>query len=229
MRAGTAAGHRRRHPVDLGWQGRVTDTGRETSQARGEVRKSVHARSALTCRLVGQVRGDVGGEPDRAGRLVEHVQDAGSDRRPERCEVAEAEPEGVTRPFLDEGAPMARLLEALRTATGNQHLQTGGASPAYLETLLAAFIGKEPPPETRALTTAAVPGLYPGVLVEPLSARELDVLRLLADGRSNAEIARDLFVEQSTVKTHLIHLYRKLRVSSRTQAINRARTLQLLD
>jgi ATP/maltotriose-dependent transcriptional regulator MalT len=67
------------------------------------------------------------------------------------------------------------------------------------------------------------------VLAEPLSARELDVLRLLSDGRSNAEIARDLFVEQSTVKTHLIHLYRKLGVSIRTQAINRARALRLLD
>ena len=55
------------------------------------------------------------------------------------------------------------------------------------------------------------------------------MLRLLAAGRSNAEIAPDLFVEQSTVKTHLIHLYRKLGVSSRTQAVNRARTLRLLD
>jgi ATP/maltotriose-dependent transcriptional regulator MalT len=55
------------------------------------------------------------------------------------------------------------------------------------------------------------------------------VLRLLSAGRSNAEIARDLFVEQSTVKTHLIHLYRKLGVSSRTQAIARARALRLLD
>jgi LuxR family maltose regulon positive regulatory protein len=69
----------------------------------------------------------------------------------------------------------------------------------------------------------------PGVLMEPLSARERDVLRLLDAGLSNAEIARDLFVEQSTVKTHLIHLYRKLGVSSRTQAITRARALQLLD
>ena len=51
-------------------------------------------------------------------------------------------------------------------------------------------------------------------------------LRLLSDGRSNAEIARNLFVEQSTVKTHLIHLYRKLNMSSRTQAIGRARTLR---
>ena len=143
--------------------------------------------------------------------------------------VAEAEPEGVTRPFLDEGAPMAALLAALRAATRNRNRRTGGTSPAYLDALLATFTGQKPPPDTPAQTTVVVTGSHPGVLVEPLSARELDVLRLLSDGRSNAEIARALFVEQSTVKTHLIHLYRKLGVSSRTQAVNRARTLRLLD
>ena len=143
--------------------------------------------------------------------------------------VAEAEPEGVIRPFLDEGAPMAALLAALRTASRNHHRRTGGTLPDYLDTLLAAFTGQKPPPDTSTRTTAVVTGFHPGALVEPLSARELDVLRLLSAGRSNAEIARDLFVEQSTVKTHLIHLYRKLGVSSRTQAIARARALRLLD
>ena len=101
--------------------------------------------------------------------------------------------------------------------------------PDYLDTLLAAFTGQKPPPDTSTRATAVVTGFHPGALVEPLSARELDVLRLLSAGRSNAEIARELFVEQSTVKTHLIHLYRKLGVSSRTQAIARARALRLLD
>jgi len=66
-------------------------------------------------------------------------------------------------------------------------------------------------------------------MIEPLTDRERDVLRLLADGRSNAEMARDLIVEPSTVKTHLLNLYAKLGVHSRTQAIARARVLQLLD
>jgi LuxR family maltose regulon positive regulatory protein len=144
--------------------------------------------------------------------------------------VAESEPEGVIRPFLDEGAPMAALLAALRTASRNNHRRKDGTLPAYLDALLAAFTGqKPPPPETPERTTAVLTGFHPGALVEPLSARELDVLRLLSAGRSNAEIARDLFVEQSTVKTHLIHLYRKLGVSSRTQAIARAHALRLLD
>jgi LuxR family transcriptional regulator, maltose regulon positive regulatory protein len=62
-----------------------------------------------------------------------------------------------------------------------------------------------------------------------LTEREQEVLRLLASGRSNAEMAAALFVEQSTVKTHLIHLYSKLGAHSRTQAVARARALQLLD
>jgi LuxR family maltose regulon positive regulatory protein len=92
----------------------------------------------------------------------------------------------------------------------------GGVSPASLGTLLAAFGGQEPGP----LRTG---------LVEPLTGRELEVLRLLAAGRSNAEVAGELFVEQSTVKTHLIHLYSKLGVHSRTQAVARGRALGLLD
>jgi LuxR family transcriptional regulator, maltose regulon positive regulatory protein len=62
-----------------------------------------------------------------------------------------------------------------------------------------------------------------------LTERELEVLRLLAAGHSNAGIAADLFVELSTVKTHLIHLYGKLGVHSRTRAVARARVLGLLD
>jgi LuxR family maltose regulon positive regulatory protein len=136
--------------------------------------------------------------------------------------IAEAEPEGVIRPFLDEGAPVAALLAAFADMRAR-------TSPGFVDAVLAAFAGQKPPPDTSAPKAVAVTGFHPGVLVEPLSVRELDVLRLLSDGRSNAEIARELFVEQSTVKTHLIHLYRKLAVSSRTQAITRARTLRLLD
>jgi LuxR family maltose regulon positive regulatory protein len=130
--------------------------------------------------------------------------------------VALAEPEGVIRPFLDEGEPMAALLADLRVAARDGRKPAGGASPASLGTLLAAFGGHEPGPHRTGL-------------VEPLTEREREVLRLLASGRSNAEMAAELFVEQSTVKTHLIHLYSKLGAHSRTQAVARARALQLLD
>jgi LuxR family maltose regulon positive regulatory protein len=130
--------------------------------------------------------------------------------------VAQAEPEGVIRPFLDEGEPMAALLADLRAAARDGREPTGGVSPASLDTLLAAFPDQEP-------------GSQRTGLVEPLTERELQVLRLLAAGRSNAEMAAELFVEQSTVKTHLIHLYRKLGAHSRTQTVAHAHALGLLD
>jgi LuxR family transcriptional regulator, maltose regulon positive regulatory protein len=130
--------------------------------------------------------------------------------------VAQAGPEGVIRPFLDEGEPMAALLADLRLAARDGGKPAGGPSPASLDALLAAFPGRQ-----RARHRTG--------LVEPLTERELATLRLLAAGRSNAEMAAELFVEQSTVKTHLIHLYRKLDAHSRTQAVARARALGLLD
>ena len=65
-------------------------------------------------------------------------------------------------------------------------------------------------------------------LLEPLSERELEVLRLMAAGQSNSEIARTLFVSLGTVKTHLRHIYGKLDAHTRTQAVARARIYQLL-
>ena len=65
-------------------------------------------------------------------------------------------------------------------------------------------------------------------LEEPLSERELEVLRLLAQGRRNGEIARDLVVSENTVKAHVKHIYRKLGVADRVQAANRGRELGLL-
>jgi LuxR family maltose regulon positive regulatory protein len=69
----------------------------------------------------------------------------------------------------------------------------------------------------------AVPGL-----VEPLSGRELEVLRLLAEGRQNQEIAEELVVALSTVKKHVTHIFEKLGAANRTQATARARELGLL-
>jgi LuxR family maltose regulon positive regulatory protein len=127
--------------------------------------------------------------------------------------VARCVPEGIVRPFVDAGAPMAALL-----TTARQGVVDGSAAAEPLDVLLTAC-------------TAAPPPARPprNGLIEALTLREHEVLRLLADGRSNAEIARTLVVEQSTVKTHLVHVYRKLEVRSRTQALARARDLRLVD
>jgi LuxR family maltose regulon positive regulatory protein len=121
-----------------------------------------------------------------------------------RRSLSLAEPEGYIRSFVDEGEPMAHLL---RRALAR------GITPGYASRLLAAF--GESPPAAQAL-------------VEPLTARELEVLRLVAGGLSNREIAQQLVVAVSTVKSHINHLYGKLEVKNRTQAVARAQELGLL-
>jgi LuxR family maltose regulon positive regulatory protein len=117
-----------------------------------------------------------------------------------------AEPEGYVRMFVDEGPPMAALLEAAA-----KHSTT----PAYVRRLLAA-LGK---PEDR---TPVKQGL-----IEPLSVRELDVLRLLRTDLSGPEIARELTVSLHTVRTHTNNMYTKLGVNSRRAAVHRAEELDL--
>ena len=80
-----------------------------------------------------------------------------------------------------------------------------------------------------ASPTAVSPRETAGSHVEPLSERELEVLRLIASGASNRDIARKLFVSLATVKTHINNIYRKLEVRTRTQALARARELDLLQ
>jgi len=119
-----------------------------------------------------------------------------------------AESEGYVRTFLDEGEPMARLL---------RHALRRGARPNYVARLLAAF-GEE----------AKLSSPSTESLVEPLTDRELQVLRLIVAGLSNPEIAEELFIAVSTVKSHVNHIYGKLGVSSRVEAVTRTQDLGLL-
>jgi LuxR family maltose regulon positive regulatory protein len=123
-----------------------------------------------------------------------------------------AEPEGYIRLFVDEGAPMLALL---------QQASRRGIIPNYVTTLLAAF-GE---PIDQAATR---PASYAGSLIEPLTEREREVLRLLLEGASNREIARRLVLSINTVKRHIYNICGKLGVQSRMQAVVRARTLNLL-
>ena len=131
-----------------------------------------------------------------------------------------AQPEGYVRTFVDKGEPMATLL---------REAMAQGIAPDYVAKLLAAFKAKagERGHPGKAPTSSAPPSAQP--LVEPLSDRELDVLRLLADGQTNDEIAHALCVSVNTVKTHLKNIYGKLGVSSRRQAAAQAKQLGLVE
>ncbi len=111
------------------------------------------------------------------------------------------------RTFLDEGEPMAKLLYQAKL----HEIGTG-----YAVELLAA-LGLAP--------DSALPPV--GSLIEPLTERELELLRLIEAGLSNQEIAAKLVISMPTVKRHISNIYTKLGASSRTQAIARGKELNL--
>ena len=125
--------------------------------------------------------------------------------------LALAEPGGFVRLFVDEGRPMAHLL-AVAVARG--------VMPTYAGKLLAAFETEHPP--------GADVSPPPQPLIEPLSDRELEVLELVAQGLSNREIGERLFLALDTVKGYNRRIFTKLHVQRRTEAVARARALNLL-
>ena len=116
--------------------------------------------------------------------------------------LALGEPEGFVRSFIDQGQEMRSLLRIC---------QKKGVHADYAATLVAKFPEEE---------IAHAEG--------PLSPREMEVLALLAEGKSNQEIAAELVVALSTVKRHIHNIYGKLEVGSRTQAVARGRELGLI-
>ena len=139
--------------------------------------------------------------------------------------LALAGPEGYVRVFVDEGVPMARLLARLAVAQrSGQDTPRATVPPDYLDRLARPFQpGGAPAARPATRVAAGAEGL-----VEPLSDRELQVLRLLAAGRSNRQIADELVVVVDTVKKHVGHILDKLGAANRTQAVARARALDLL-
>jgi LuxR family maltose regulon positive regulatory protein len=127
-----------------------------------------------------------------------------------------AEREGYIRMFVDEGAAMATLL---RKAATNR------ITPNYTAKLLSAFeaerkgMGEETPPSASPASSS---------LIEPLSQRELDILRLFKTELSGPEIAQELVIALSTVRTHTKSIYGKLNVNSRRAAVRRAEELHLI-
>ncbi len=137
----------------------------------------------------------------------------GKDEIPQALDALEralslAQPEGYVRVFLDHGSPMAELL---------RHAGSQGMMPPYVSRLLSEFGAQADEIPTRAQP-----------LIEPLSERELEVLRQLATGRSNDEIAAALVIATGTVKRHLNNIFGKLNVKNRTQCVAQARDLRLI-
>ena len=140
------------------------------------------------------------GEEDEAAQIL-------------RDALALAEPGGFIRIFADEGTQMARLLSEAAAR---------GIMPGYTGRLLAAFEAEERKSEAKSYLPPAQP------LTEPLSQRELEVLRLIAKGLSNREIGERLFLAVDTVKGHNRRIFGKLSVQRRTEAVAKARSLDIL-
>jgi LuxR family maltose regulon positive regulatory protein len=126
-----------------------------------------------------------------------------------------AEPQGYVRLFVDEGLPIAELLNIAISHN---------ISPDYASKLLTAF----PNNVLSAVIIDKERTVNKQILIDPLSEREIEVLRLIAEGYKYKEIAERLVVSINTVRHHTRNVYGKLDVNNRTQAIGRARELDLL-
>lgn len=143
--------------------------------------------------------------------------------------LALAEPEGYVRLFVDEGEPMADLLRGLAIRP-TRTSESGGYSAQYVATLLSAF-----EPDSNGLPSKGV-GRTDGrpqtgrssTLIEPLSEREREVLRLMAEGLTNEQIAARLIIALGTVKAHSHNIFGKLGAQNRAHAVARAKELGLL-
>lgn len=178
--------------------------------------------------------------------LLSQMHEVLGDRRQSLVEAARAlelaEPEGFISVFVEEGQPVAdALAELLKSGLPGQ------VRPEYVREILAAFPAarsstedKRSQPAAKLPAGAGVTSGAPPVsdvppvsgvpaLVEPLTARELEVLRLIADGDSNQAIAEKLVITVGAVKKHTGNIYSKLNVNSRTQAVSRARGLGLFS
>jgi LuxR family maltose regulon positive regulatory protein len=144
-----------------------------------------------------------------------------------------AEPEGYIRVFLDQGKPMKELLrrmkdhKRLKDDASGLHRASSGRMKNYVHKLLASFDDNSS--STPALRPDASSPHPSHVLIDPLSERELEILRLISAGKSNQEIAHELVLAVGTVKKHVSNIFNKLNVDSRTRCIAQAQKLHLID
>ncbi len=131
-----------------------------------------------------------------------------------------AEPEGFVRIFVDRGSPMFRLLQIALSR---------GIETEYIRKLLPAFTITDNTPQTEIPTAIKLrPSNQNARLVEPLSDREIQVLRLLDSALTSEEIGHELYVSVNTIRTHIRNIYAKLGVNRRGDAVRRAKNLNLM-
>ena len=184
---------------------------------RERVERSIHEASALLERLLQAAEAG-----ERMGSALEIlvVKAIAHQTRGDIASALEAlkralqlaEPEGYVRIFVAEGKPMRDLLRQVVVEMAG----------LYIQRLLSAF-------DDEAASFISQSALVTGAeLVEPLTPREIEILRLVASGLRNQEIAAQLFISLATVKRHIANAYGKLGVSHRTEAVVRANELNLL-
>jgi LuxR family transcriptional regulator, maltose regulon positive regulatory protein len=157
-------------------------------------------RSMIEILILQALANQLSGDNPRAQAHLEHA-------------LALAEPQGFFQIFVDEGPPLAQLLYSISSSDeGSREVST-----EYVQRLLAAFPIDEPKPEPTKPEW-----------VEPLSDREIEVLRLIAEGLTNQDIAARLYITLNTVKGHARNIYAKLGVKNRTQAVAKGKAWGIL-
>jgi LuxR family maltose regulon positive regulatory protein len=143
--------------------------------------------------------------------------------------LALGEPEGYRRFYLDEGQRLVNLLRQCRAAQVElgSHLPSLAFIDSLLETLQPTGIEQQAGQEIEGRAAPTTVHLEDGLPMS-LSAREMEVLALIAEGKSNQEISAELYLAMNTVKRHAYNIYTKLEVKKRTQAVSRARQLGLI-
>ena len=205
-------GRRTRLPAGAGVPGAGPGAARPGPPRRGARAAGAAARGGRQPRPGGQRHRDRRAAGARAGGRRRGERRGG---RPGRG-AHPGLPQGYVRVFADEGPPMAALLGALVAAQRAEQAAARGVPLGCLARVLGAFGEKPAAPGAGRGAAAVVPGL-----VEQLTARELEVLALLAAGAPNPRIAGQLVVSLDTVKKHVSHLLGKLGAATRAEAVTR--------